>query len=151
MAPSPVHSGLAAADESFLREQLEAIDGLDLNTGPRNMRGNITGYRRLLRQIKPLRRDAHKLIAAPRQGNLHEARHLTHTLNGAAGTLSLSRLQEATRALEENLLNADSKTDTDRVSHLMIVSRPQRQARVSKAIQFSEPLLRCDTSIDLAF
>lgn len=48
-----------------------------------------------------------------------EARRLAHTLKGAAGTLGLTELQAAARALEENLRSHDTRGNGDEVSHLM--------------------------------
>ncbi|MBA1331078.1 hypothetical protein QQ73_07930, partial [Candidatus Endoriftia persephone str. Guaymas] len=71
--------------------QLAAIEGLDAQTGLRNLRGDATAYLRLLRQLDTTHgEDMRKLSGHFADGKIDEARHLAHTLKGAAGTLSLT-------------------------------------------------------------
>ncbi len=70
------------------------------------MRDDAEGYLRLLRQFDASHGDdMSKLSQYLAEGKIDDARRLPHTLKGAAGTLGLTRLQEAARALEENLHN----------------------------------------------
>jgi len=118
--PSSVPPCPAAADNTALRTQLAAIEGMDSETGLRNLRGNTAGYLRLLRQFDTTHgEDVRKLSMHLTDGEIDKARSLAHTLKGAAGTLGLTRLQEATRSLEENLRNHGGKGSGEELSHLM--------------------------------
>ncbi|MCH7743485.1 MAG: Hpt domain-containing protein, partial [Proteobacteria bacterium] len=109
-----------AAEDTDVREQLAAVEGMDAQTGLRNMRGDVAGYLRLLRQFDTAHGDdMQKLGEQLAKGEADAARRLAHTVKGAAGTLGLKTLQEAARALEENLRSQDGKGDADEVSRLM--------------------------------
>jgi CheY-like chemotaxis protein/HPt (histidine-containing phosphotransfer) domain-containing protein len=109
----------AAVDDTALRAQLAAIEGLDVERGLHNMHGNVTRYLRLLRLLDTSHgEDMCKLDECLKAGEIDEARHLAHTLKGSPGTLGLIRLQEAASALEENLRSQGDKVG-DEVYHLI--------------------------------
>ncbi len=108
------------AEDTVLRAQLAAIEGLDAQTGLRNLRGDATAYLRLLRQLDTTHgEDMRKLSGHFADGKIDEARHLAHTLKGAAGTLSLTHLQETARALEEYLHSLKGKGGGEEATRLM--------------------------------
>jgi chemotaxis protein histidine kinase CheA len=52
-------------------------------------------------------------------GNIAEARCVTHTLKGAAGTLGLLQIQENSRQMEEILHSSKIKGNAQEMVHLM--------------------------------
>jgi CheY-like chemotaxis protein len=112
--PAPV-----ATDYPVIREQLEAIEGMDATTGLRNMRGDLAGYLRLLRQFDATHgddmRELNELLG---ESQAKPARGIAHTLNGAAGTLGFKTLQ-ATAAALEDALRAHTGQGNDKLSRLM--------------------------------
>ncbi len=98
--------------ETALREQLTTIEGLDVAAGLRNLRGDVSAYLRLLRQLdNDHADDMHEIDQRLTAGDVDEARRLAHTLKGAAGTLGLRHVQQAAKALEEHLRNQESADD----------------------------------------
>jgi PAS domain S-box-containing protein len=116
--PSTVPPDTEGVEEATLRKQLDNIEGLDTSVGMRNLFGDVASYLRLLQQFDTLLvDDTKKLSEYLAQGKIEEARSVTHSLKGAAGTLGLVCLQECTIALEDSLHSAGenviSKVSTD--------------------------------------
>ena len=108
------------AEETVLHEQLAKIKTIDTETGLRNMRGDMAGYLRLLRQLESSHgEDMHQMSEHLTAGEFDEAVRIAHTLKGVAGTLGLPQLQLAARALEERLRSDDAKGDEEELSSLM--------------------------------
>ncbi len=125
------------AGDTGLREQLAAIEGLNLNRGLSNLRGNVEGYVRMLRQFdKAHGNDLAKLSNHFDLGHIDEARSLAHTLKGAAGTLGLARLQEIAGALESHLHH---RSDTQPSDLLNALGSAQRYLHVSLLRLFEQP------------
>ena len=115
MALTPASAPLEEEDTA-LYAQLAAIDGMDAETGLRNLRGDVAAYLRLLRRLDAAHgEDMEKLSKHLVDGEIDEARRLAHTLKGAASALGLTRLQEAAGVLEENL----GKAGGEGATHLM--------------------------------
>ncbi len=107
-------------DDTDLVNQLMTIKGLDAQTGLRNMRGNAANHLRLLYQFDVGHsKDMEKISELLEAGKQEQARHLTHALKGAAGTLGLIELQEATRALEAHLRSQDDGSGNKGANGLM--------------------------------
>jgi PAS domain S-box-containing protein len=95
-APEP-----AAPD---LLSQLAAIPGLDCTFGLAAVRGRVPSYLRLLDSFVRVHPDDATLVTqqlAADQGR--EAQRTAHSLKGAAGSLGMTRLQEAASVLETAL------------------------------------------------
>ncbi len=106
--------------EPTLRAELEAIDGLDLATALRHLRGNLASCQRLLAKLdNDHGNDMRELGTLLETGAADDARRLAHTLKGLAGTLGLTRLQEAAAALEAHLGRHDTESGGDEISRLM--------------------------------
>ena len=108
--------------DNALRDQLIAFDEIDAEKGISNMRGDVVGYVRLLRQFDSTHgEDISKLNKHIDNEELEDARRLAHTLKGVAGTLGLIKLQEAARVLEEQLHNYSDKKSKEKIPHCMQV------------------------------
>jgi len=106
-------------DDRAIREKLEAIEGMDAQAGLRNMRGDVAGYLRLLRQLDTTHsEDMPRLNQRLENKKIKEAQHIVHTLKGAAGTLGFKTLQAAAGVLEEKL-RAHTGKGSDELSRLM--------------------------------
>lgn len=103
MTSPSVLSDPAGVDQAALYAQLAVFndEGMDTEIGLRNMRGDVAGYLRLLRQFDSAHHNDMRKLSLYLEND--EALRLAHTLNGAAGTLGLPRLRVALRALETNL------------------------------------------------
>ncbi len=124
------------ADDAALREQLVAIEGVDAERGLRNLRGDVAGYLRLLRQFDTRHgEDVDKLSVYLAEGEINEAGRLAHTLKGAAGTLGLSQLQEAAKALEEDLRSHDGKRgEISEKASLLMEAISAEQSKLHEAL-----------------
>ncbi len=127
--PAPAMPSVPAAedDDTALRAQLAPIEGVDLESGLRNLCGNVLGYLRQLRQFDANHReDMQKLSACLADGQIDKARFLAHTLKGAAGTLGLTQLQEAVEALDRSLQSPFDTGDEEEIHRLVdVVSSEQ--------------------------
>ncbi|MEH6625637.1 MAG: MASE3 domain-containing protein [Motiliproteus sp.] len=95
-----------------MRQQLDAIDGLEAKIGLRNMRGDARAYLRLLSQFDQSHGDdAEQLRQAFDLSDFDGARNLTHTLKGTAGTLGLTDMQEISMLLETRLRHLSHKPE----------------------------------------
>jgi PAS domain S-box-containing protein len=108
---APGH-GLEAVDPvEELRARLSEIDGLNLEYGLAIQKGNVQKFRRTLRQFVDRHcNDMAMLSASIASGDRAGARHLVHTLKGAAGTLGL-KLQQTAAALEAAVLEGRGFAD----------------------------------------
>ena len=106
-----IHKALnQSANDLAVRDLLMLIEGLDSEAGLRNLCGDVTAYVRLLSQFECRHiKDVIELSMHIEGGINDEARHITHTLKGAAGTLGLSRLQAAAEELDEYLYRLSNK------------------------------------------
>lgn len=137
MTSSSVPLGSIVMNDAAL-EQLAAIEGIDVEKGLRNLRGDVPAYLRLLRQFDASHGDdVGKLSMYVADEEIDKAWHLAHALKGAAGTLGLSRLQEAARALEDKLRSHDGKKGDEEVLRLM-------EAISTEQSKFHEALPRID-------
>jgi signal transduction histidine kinase/DNA-binding response OmpR family regulator/ABC-type phosphate/phosphonate transport system substrate-binding protein len=99
-APAPVqHPSLAVVVES---DGLPSIAGLDTAAGLVNANGRLATYRKLLSMfVEHHGGDIDRIRHALGEMQLDEARRLTHSLKGAAGTLGASALNASALALEK--------------------------------------------------
>lgn len=111
------------------------IAGLDAGSGLRNMRGDVAGYLRLLRQLDTTHGDdMQKLQAHLAKNEFEEAGHIAHTLKGASGTLGLKTLQLAAAALENDLAEHSTGQDSnDLSSRIDAISTEQKHFRQALA------------------
>ena len=94
-----------------LRARLSEIEGLNLEYGLAIQQGNVQKFRRMLRQFVDRHcNDMAMLSACIASGDNAGARHLVHTLKGAAGTLGL-KLQQTAAALEAAVMEARGFAD----------------------------------------
>jgi PAS domain S-box-containing protein len=85
-------------------EVLRGVDGLDLDAGLRQLRGDAETYSRLLLQfVSSHGDDARRLAQMLADGAPEAARHWAHNLKGAAGNLGLVAVQAQAQRLEQCL------------------------------------------------
>ena len=143
-------SVLPLSDNTALREQLAAINEVDSKIGLSNMRDDVLGYLRLLRQIDSVHRDdMGKLEKHLVEKDNDKAMIIAHTLSGAAGTLGVKKLQEASKILETYLRN-DINTVNDDELRLLIDAVNQQQNNLHQALtninsqEGQEPIVKVD-------
>ena len=106
---------LAVIQNTALLEQLNTIEGLDTQTGLRNMRGDAEGYLRLLRQFDTAHgKGMQELRLQLEKKQADEARRIAHTIKGAAGTLGLKALQAAASVLEDYIRSGHADKDAEK-------------------------------------
>jgi len=107
-------------DDTKLREQLTAIDGIDAHIGLHNLLDNAVSFLRLLRQfVSSHANDTNKLRTLLAKDETEQARIIAHTLKGVAGTLGLIRIQVTAKILEKSLKSPAFKSNSDEVSSLI--------------------------------
>jgi PAS domain S-box-containing protein len=113
-SPQPVN-----ADEEALYVRLASIPGLDAARGVAVLRGQVGKYQDLLdRLVRDHTDDMARVAEYLAQGNAAQARLLTHTLKGTAGTLGAHRLAEETALLDRLLeLRPDGSLDQAAIRH----------------------------------
>ena len=117
VSPIPV-----TTDDIALRKQLEIIKGLDMQIGLRNMRGDLAGYLRLLRQFDTAHsEDIQKLQKHLENKQADEARRVAHTVKGAAGTLGLKTLQMVASTLEDYIHSTNIEKGSEELTRLVEV------------------------------
>ncbi|MDO8788053.1 MAG: PAS domain S-box protein [Sulfuritalea sp.] len=93
-------------DLPSLPRALTAFDGIDAQRGLAVLRGDGAAYTKLLLQLAVSHRDdAQQLRDELAAGKVDAARRRAHALKGAAGSLAVTRLQEAAATLELALRN----------------------------------------------
>lgn len=121
------------AGDADLREQLDAIDGVDAKAGLRNLRGDVAAYLRLLRQFDVGHGDdMNKLRVHLAEEQNNDAQRVIHTLKGTAGTLGLMQLQAVARILEKNLHEHKGKAEEVQ-QHMRAISVEQTKLREALA------------------
>jgi len=96
-------------DEAELRKVLASITELDVESGLKSLRGQVSSYLRLLDMFARIHaNDAALLYSHLKTGELSEAEQLTHTLKGAAASLGGERLRQCALDLEIALRNRGS-------------------------------------------
>jgi len=142
IVPPLVSSSSIKANDDALLERLAVIKGMDVETGLGNMLGDMAGYLRLLHQFDIMHgEDIRKLSEHLVEGEIEEARRIAHTIKGAAGTLGLTQLREAARALEENLRSFDSNESDDEVHHYMAVMTAEQSKLHEVLASLAEQML----------
>ena len=111
---------LDALKNSDLVEQLTVIDGLDTQTGLRNLRGDAARYLRLLRQLDATHcEDMRKLSEHLDAEDIDAARSITHALKGATGTLGLIHLQSLSGEFDKYLHGLDEIKGSEEVHYFI--------------------------------
>lgn len=104
-----------AHKESALNKQLSAIEGINTETGLRNLCGDSKAYLRLLQQFeRHHKEDINIMSDSFSRGMIEETQCIAHSIKGAAGTLGLTQLQETSKTLEKALRDYNKKeSDND--------------------------------------
>jgi CheY-like chemotaxis protein len=103
----PAAPGSPPDGSDYLYASLTAIDGLNVDTGLSNLRGNLQRYLQLIRQFNELHRDDMlKLAALPADSEPGAKILIAHSLRGAAGILGVTRIQTLAGELETALRTA---------------------------------------------
>jgi two-component system sensor histidine kinase/response regulator len=100
---------------------LEKVPGLDCAYGLKAMRGRLASYLRLLRIFMDTHgNDAEKISSALGSSAFSQAEQISHGLKGVSGTLGLTGIYEAARALNEALHGPAAPSEISR--HLSILA-----------------------------
>jgi HPt (histidine-containing phosphotransfer) domain-containing protein len=95
---------------SSQQQALPEIPGIDLNVATRNLGGNTTLLRKLLRDFyADHANDVQKIQAALNNQDFEQAQRLAHTVKGIAGTIGAGDLQGAAAELEKLLKGKKAK------------------------------------------
>ncbi len=103
----PAETGVTTEmpEDIALQQKLMGLDGVDAEAGLRQMRGDCSGYLRLLLQFDSRHgADIGSIRTHLIAGEYVAARSLSHSIKGAAGNLGLYCLQQASKALEDYLV-----------------------------------------------
>lgn len=107
-------------------DRLVSIEGLDVKTGLRNMRGDVDAYLRLLHQFdRTHRNDMEKLKQKFENGDHEDARRIAHTIKGTAATLGLKPLHESAKQLEGRIREKQAAGNDDISELVKAVSEKQ--------------------------
>ena len=99
---------ISADDDPELRERLAAIPDLDMAAGLKIMRGNLSGYRRILKLFAEEHdQDVPHLAEFLRQGNLAGAQQIAHALKGSAGNVGALTIHALASQLDTVLKQGD--------------------------------------------
>ena len=115
-AAPPEPAPAASDQEEEAMAHLSRLPGMDTRRGLQAMRGQMGRYLDLLRQFVDNHAGApESLSAQAASGDLEAGRLLAHSLKGAAATLGVGRIAEASRQLEE-MFRAGQDTPVDPVA-----------------------------------
>jgi two-component system sensor histidine kinase/response regulator len=112
--------GITTESDKILFNQLTTIDGLDADVGVRSMRGDVVGYLRLLRKFDTAySQDMFKLKHYLGEGDIAEAKGLSHTLKGVSGTLGIISLHGLLLQLDSYLHEKEEQNDLTERSNII--------------------------------
>ena len=123
---SDVNSIKSNIDDKTVLTELENIEGINLEAGLKNVRGDIGMYLRLLNQLDQTHsNDMEKVKSLVAEGEIDSARLLAHSIKGAAGTLGLMSLMKAAKELEEKLKTHKTKKAPVRLMKAVITEQTE--------------------------
>lgn len=136
--PSPAPLPELLANPAGLREQLDAVDGLDVDQGLRSVGGNLASLAKLLYRISVQHRlDAQQALALLQAGSLADAQRVLHTIKGLAGTAGLQRLQTLAQQAEAAVHTSQTQPEADTSGPLLRVDTAL--AQLARALVFLSP------------
>ena len=84
------------------------LAGIDTQQGLARLQGKVSLYRSVLKKFATQQADmGERILASVNEGDIQEAKRLSHTLKGLAGNISATHLFEATSKLDEALKAGD--------------------------------------------
>ena len=93
--------GVDPSDNEDLLNKLHQIEGLHVETGLRNTRGNVSSYIQLLKKFNDMNNDkVDALFSAIKEGDFDEVKGLVHGFKGVSGNLGLKKIQHGAEFLE---------------------------------------------------
>jgi len=120
LQPQPLAKPVKLESTNDLYTQLSAIEGLDVDLGLQNLRGDEVLYMQLLRQLDDKHSgDINRLKQHISENEPDKAIFMAHTLKGAAGTLGLTQIQAYSQKLELSLKNNKSEGHEDDINKLI--------------------------------
>ncbi|OOZ39245.1 hypothetical protein BOW53_12350 [Solemya pervernicosa gill symbiont] len=103
-----------------LKQRLETIPGLNLETGMSHVKSDLSAFARLLNGfITNHGSDIERLNSAINSDNRDEAVQIAHAIKGASGTLGLTELQQHSSDLERLLRDSSEELDASEVERLV--------------------------------
>ena len=143
---APATGPAATSDAERLREALEAIPGLDVDYGLKNLRGRVSSFVRLLRKYADGHADDPQRIRAARQAGEHaEAARMAHSLKGVAGMIGVRTVQEAATRLDAALKAGEGEA---RVAELIDALAVQQAAAVAGIAALGEGVAEAAAEVD---
>ncbi|MEH6813895.1 MAG: response regulator [Motiliproteus sp.] len=151
IASRSAETGVSAEmpEDIALQQQLMALEGVDAEAGLRQMRGDCSGYFRLLLQFDSRHgADIGSIRTHLIAGEYAQARSLSHSINGAAGNLGLYCLQQASKSLEDYLVRVESANQSknsqqeDRLLATLSAEHHQLHLSLTSIVDGSAPYRR---------
>jgi PAS domain S-box-containing protein len=107
-----VEDGDPQTDSTEYFEELPDLPGLDIKRGLARLQGSTRLYRRVLIKFRGHQQDAgERLKTALQEGDLDEARSLTHALKGVVGSISAPKLFQIVKDLDQALDDGNELED----------------------------------------
>jgi len=103
-----------------LMQEISIIEGINTETGLKNLNGNSSAYSRLLHQFVAQHcDDSAKIMDHLKNSQEQDASRLAHSLKGVSGTLGLQKVAEISQKLESALKREDQKSGSPAVNSLL--------------------------------
>lgn len=103
-----------AIDAIEWRQRLDGIAGLNAELGLYRIRGNLEGYKRMLKAfVSGHAEEVVQLADALASGDLATLKDIAHSLKGSGGTIGAERLAEAATVLDAALRNKAESAEVE--------------------------------------
>lgn len=143
VSKQPISKVLPDSDESkpieeVLRSRMSLIEGLDLDTGLKNVHGRWMLYVRMLKVFSDKHGDDAKAIrGALEAGQLGRAQELAHALKGSASTLGVITIRRLAEQIELPIKGGNANAETEAKLALAELEQalPDFTGRIALAIE----------------
>ena len=110
-----IPSRVLSDHEELIQQKLIEMDCLLATVGLRNMRGDVNGYLRLLKQFFSIHGNDIEIMGVHLENDTYsKAADLAHALKGSSGTLGMMSLHDISKKLENAINNVMNDTVNDR-------------------------------------
>ena len=112
---APQESAVSPAIDAIAwRQRLDAISGLNAELGLYRIRGNLEGYKRMLKAFVSGHADeVTQLADALASGDHATLKDIAHSLKGSGGTIAAERLAEVATVLDVTLRNTVERNEIE--------------------------------------
>ena len=141
--PTPPTTPTPATSEDTARQAtlaaLVSVPGLDSERGLKTLRGKLPSYLRLLGIFLATHGEDHlKISAAIANNAIAEAKQITHALKGVSGTLCLTGIYQAARALDDALHAPNSGPEISNLQSLLAQQMEETGASLTRIMGATE-------------